>query len=100
MRRLPKSERIVNIVLVLQTTHGRMYGLPGRWEGLFDIVRKYQILTGHNGQEGPRQDGFHLPPWPITHKLSAIRLKDAPGTIQRAMNVLLTKVKWRFAMVY
>lgn len=43
---------------------------------------------------------FHLSPQTIQFYSNAIRSKYAPGTFQRAKDIILSSLKWQFTLIY
>lgn len=61
---------------------------------------KFPIPAGRNRRAASRKDGIHLQPRLISFYTNDILILKVLGMFTRAMNVLLTKVKWLFALVY
>lgn len=100
MRGLQKARWIHRARFLSQLPHERVHLLLRGCKNFPEIEREQRLLTSRNCQEDGEKDAF------ASHRglFQSIRmpfgLKNALGTIQYAMDIILSTVQWQFALVY
>lgn len=100
LSQLLEIERSDDLILVPDTGHEQINPLARRRYDIHNNGQKQRILTRGYFPRRWRHDSIYVALLLSRFILVLFGLKNGPGTLQRAIEVLLTEIRWQFALVY